>query len=159
MMAAKPSQTNLKNRNMVTKTTRPAKDKAVPKTEPKITAIKKAEIHENKHHDLIEVANGRLKDEGGLGASFEERAITFRGETRKADRDKEIERLHLDDFARKLSKAEYDEWMAADVASRMRPKRPCDWFPKPRRQPRPKVNPRSAPAPPSPDMPRKKGAG
>jgi hypothetical protein len=113
MMAAKPSQTNLRNRNMAKKSTTPAKTKATPKNEPKITAIKKGEIYENKHHDLIEVANGRLKDEGDLGSSFEGRTITFNAETKTANRDKDAERFYLDELVRKLSKAEYDEWIQA----------------------------------------------
>src|SRR6185503_16515389 len=63
MMAAIPSTSDLRNRTM-------SKKKSTSEAT-KITAVKKGEIYENKHKDLIEITNGRLKDEGNLGMSFE----------------------------------------------------------------------------------------
>ena len=90
-----------------------SKKAATKKSAPKITSVKKGEIYENKHGDLIEVANGRLKDEGELGSSFEGRTITFNEETKTVNRDKDVERFYLDELVRKLTKPEYDEWVAA----------------------------------------------
>ena len=80
-------------------------------TAPKITSLKKGEVYENKHHDLIEVTNGRLKDEGDLGMSFDGRTITFNVETKTANHDKATERFYIDELVRKLTKVEYDEWL------------------------------------------------
>lgn len=88
-----------------------SKKKAATASAPKITAVKKGEVYETKHQELIEVVNGRLKDEGELGTSFDGKTITFNTKTLKADRTKTAERHYLDDLARKLSKAEYDEWV------------------------------------------------
>ena len=79
----------------------------------KITTVKKGEIYENKDHDLIEVTNGRLKDEGDLGMSFEGKSVTFAAKSKSAKRDKTAERFYLDELVRKLTKAEYDEWVDA----------------------------------------------
>jgi hypothetical protein len=82
-------------------------------TAPKITAVKKGDIYENKQYDLIEVTNGRLKDEPGLGSSFEGRLITFNMATGLANRSKTTDRFYLDELVKKLSKADYDEWVEA----------------------------------------------
>src|SRR6478672_4887661 len=104
MMAATPSRFELRNRNMAKKITT--------KPEAAITTVKKGEIYETKHQDLIEIVSGRLKDEGELGTSFVAKTITFNAKTMKAERAKTAERHYLDDLARKLTKAEYDEWVA-----------------------------------------------
>lgn len=82
------------------------------KTTTKITAVKKGEIYENKHHDLIEVTSARLKDEGDLGMSFEGKSVMFDSSTRTAKRDN-AERFYIDELVRKLTTAEYDEWVDA----------------------------------------------
>ena len=82
------------------------------KTAAKITAVKKGEIYENKHHDLIEVVNGRLKDEGDLGMSFEGKTITFDAASKTAVRDN-AERFYIDELVRKLTTADYTEWVDA----------------------------------------------
>ena len=97
---------SIEDSNMSTK-------KTAKKASAQITSVKKGEIYENQHNDLIEVANGRLKDEGELGSSFEGRTITFNAETKNANRGKSAERFYLDELARKLTKAEYDEWVEA----------------------------------------------
>lgn len=78
----------------------------------KITAVKKGEIYETKHRDLVEVVNGRLKDEGELGQSFEGRSISSHETTGKVVRAKTTDRYYLDDLTKRLSKTEYDEWVA-----------------------------------------------
>jgi hypothetical protein len=83
------------------------------KTNVAITTVKKGEIYETKHQELLEVANGRLKDEGDLGTSFEGRSITIDAAMAKAVKSKTTDRYYLDDLARKLSKPEYDEWVEA----------------------------------------------
>jgi hypothetical protein len=79
----------------------------------KITAVKKGEVYENKHHDLIEVTNGRLKDEGDLGMSFEGLTITFDAQTKTGVRDKNAERFYIDELVRKLTKTDFEEWVDA----------------------------------------------
>ena len=89
----------------------PAKTKTNARPEAKIAKLAKGEIYETKHAELLEVANARLKDEGDLGISFEGTAITFNAATGKAERSKTTDRFYLDDLARKLTKAEYQEWI------------------------------------------------
>lgn len=79
----------------------------------KITTVKKGEIFETKQKDLVEVVNGRLKDEGDLGTSFEGKSITTHETTGKVVRAKTTDRYYLDDLVRKLTKAEFDEWADA----------------------------------------------
>ena len=79
----------------------------------KITAVKKGEIYETKHKDLVEVVNGRLKDEGDLGISFEGKSISTHEKTGKVVKSKTPDRYYLDDLSRKLTKAEFDEWAEA----------------------------------------------
>jgi ribosomal protein L12E/L44/L45/RPP1/RPP2 len=88
------------------------KPAAIKATEAKITAVKKGEIYENKQRNLIEVVNARLKDEGDLGMSFQGKAIAFDATTKMATRDKDVERFYLDELVRKLTKPDYDEWIA-----------------------------------------------
>ncbi|HEY0984824.1 winged helix-turn-helix domain-containing protein [Schlesneria sp.] len=88
-----------------------AKSKTTAQTEAKITKVAKGEIYETHHAEMLEVTNARLKDEGDLGISFEGIAITFNGVTGKAERSKTTDRYYLDNLARKLTKAEYDEWL------------------------------------------------
>ena len=84
--------------------------KSATKTAAKITTVKKGEIYENKHHDLIEVTNGRLKDEGDLGMSFEGKSVMFDSGSKTAVRDN-AERFYIDELVRKLTTADYDEWV------------------------------------------------
>ena len=86
--------------------------KATTKTAAKITTVKKGEIYENKHHDLIEVVNGRLKDEGDLGLSFEGKSVMFDSASKTAKRD-DAERFYIDELVRKLTNADYTEWVDA----------------------------------------------
>ena len=94
----------------------PAKTKTNAQPEAKIAKVAKGEIYETKHAELLEVANARLKDEGDLGISFEGTSITFNAATGKAERSKTKDRFYLDDLARKLTKAEYQEWI--DIGKR-----------------------------------------
>ncbi|HEY0985112.1 HTH domain-containing protein [Schlesneria sp.] len=87
------------------------KTKSKAGTEATIAKVAKGEIYETKHAELLEVTNARLKDEGDLGISFEGISITFNATTGKAERSKTTDRFYLDDLSRKLTKAEYDEWM------------------------------------------------
>jgi len=77
----------------------------------KITSVKKGDIYETKSGQLIEVTNGRLKSEGDQGSSFEGRAIEFNLETGNPNRSKTTDRFYLDELAKKLTKAEFNEWV------------------------------------------------
>jgi len=49
--------------------------KSTSKPEAVITTVKKGEIYETKHQELIEIVSGRLKNEGDLGTSFDAKTI------------------------------------------------------------------------------------
>ena len=87
-----------------------AKKSATKTAAAKITTVKKGEIYENKHHDLIEVVNGRLKDEGDLGMSFEGKSVMFDSASKTAKRD-DAERFYVDELVRKLTTADFNEWV------------------------------------------------
>lgn len=77
----------------------------------KITSVRKGDIYETNSGQLTEVTNGRLKDEGEHGSSFEGRTIEFNLETGNPNRSKTTDRFYLDELAKKLSKKDYDEWV------------------------------------------------
>ncbi len=77
----------------------------------KITSVKKGDIYETKSGQLIEVTNGRLKSEGEQGSSFEGRTIEFNLETGNPNRSKTTDRFYIDELAKKLTKAEFNEWI------------------------------------------------
>lgn len=77
----------------------------------KITSVRKGDIYETSSGQLLEVISGRLTDEGEHGSSFAGRTITFNLATGHPNRSKTTDRFYLDELARKLTKAEYDEWM------------------------------------------------
>ena len=77
----------------------------------KITSVRKGDIYETNSGQLIEVTNGRLKDEGEHGASFEGRTIEFNLETGNPNRSKTTDRFYLDELAKKLTRKDYDEWV------------------------------------------------
>ena len=79
----------------------------------KITRVKKTEIYQTRSGQLIEVTNGRLKDEGEQGVSFTGRTIEFNLETGRANRSKANDRFYLDELTSKLSQKDYDEWLEA----------------------------------------------
>ena len=74
----------------------------------KPTRVAKGEVWETKHGTLIEVTNGRLKDEGELGHSFEGRHLEFGpdGPTHSLVDD----RFYVDELVRKLTKKDLTEW-------------------------------------------------
>lgn len=78
-----------------------------------IARVAKGDIYEDCRGGLIEVTNGRLKAEGDNGCSFEGRSIEFNTQTGNANRSKTTDRFYLDELARKLSKADYAEWLEA----------------------------------------------
>ena len=77
----------------------------------KITRVKKTEIYQTRSGQLIEVTNGRLKDEGEQGVSFTGRTIEFNLETGRANRSKTNDHFYLDELTSKLSQKDYDEWL------------------------------------------------
>lgn len=77
----------------------------------KITSVRKGDIYETNSGQLIEVTNGRLKDDSEHGSSFEGRTIEFNLETGNPNRSKTTDRFYLDELAKKLSKKDYDEWV------------------------------------------------
>ena len=77
----------------------------------KITSVRKGDIYETNSGQLIEVTNGRLKDEGEHGSSFEGRTIEFNLETGNPNRSKTTDRFYVDELAKKLSKKDFDEWV------------------------------------------------
>lgn len=82
----------------------------------KIEKVAKGQHYETKDHNLVVVTNGRLKDEGELGNSFEGKAVTLNAKTGKLQTAKKADRFYIDELVRKLSKAELAEWL--DVEKR-----------------------------------------
>ena len=76
-----------------------------------ITSIKKGEIYETRSGQLLEVTNGRLQQDGDLGASFTGRTIEFSLQSADAVKSKTADRFYLDELVRKLSAKEYAEWI------------------------------------------------
>ncbi len=73
---------------------------------------RKGEHYETRSGQVLEVTNGRLKDEGDQGASFAGRTIEFHAATGKATPAMATDRFYLDELVRKLSKPDYEEWIA-----------------------------------------------
>lgn len=76
-----------------------------------ITSIKKGEIYETRSGQLLEVTNGRLQQDGDLGASFTGRTIEFDLQQAAAVPSPTTDRFYLDELVRKLSQQDYDEWL------------------------------------------------
>ncbi len=79
----------------------------------KIEKVAKGNYYETKDHALLVVTNGRLKNEGDLGQSFEGKTVTYdpkKGlvEAKKADR------FYLDELVRRLVKKDLEEWIAVE---------------------------------------------
>ncbi|MEZ5950090.1 MAG: winged helix-turn-helix domain-containing protein [Planctomycetaceae bacterium] len=68
--------------------------------------------YETRSGQVLEVTNGRLKEEGDQGASFAGRTIEFHAATGKATPAIATDRFYLDELVRKLSKPDYEEWIA-----------------------------------------------
>lgn len=77
----------------------------------KITSVRKGDIYETSSGQLLEVTNGRLKDDAEHGSSFEGRTIEFNLETGNPNRSKTTDQFYLDELAKKLSKKDYHEWV------------------------------------------------
>lgn len=75
-------------------------------------APRKGEHYETRSGQVIEVTNGRLKDEGDQGASFAGRTIEIHATTGEATPATTTDRFYLDELVRKLSKPDYEEWLA-----------------------------------------------
>ncbi|MCA8985833.1 MAG: winged helix-turn-helix domain-containing protein [Planctomycetaceae bacterium] len=73
---------------------------------------RKGERYETRSGQVLEVTNGRLKEEGDQGASFAGRTIEFHAATGKATPAIATDRFYLDELVRKLSKPDYEEWIA-----------------------------------------------
>lgn len=75
-------------------------------------APRKGEHYETRSGQVLEVTNGRLKEEGDQGASFAGRTIEFHPETSEATPATATDRFYLDELVRKLSKPDFEEWVA-----------------------------------------------
>lgn len=85
----------------------------MPKKKPaRITSVKKGDLYETKTGQLLEVTNGRLKV-SDQGTSFEGRQIEFDLDAAKPAPAETTDRYYLDELAKKLSKNDYAEWIAA----------------------------------------------
>ncbi len=80
----------------------------------KIEKVAKGQHYEMKDHNLVVVTNGRLKDEGELGASFEGKTVTLNAKTGKLQTAKKADRFYIDELTRKLSKKDLDEWIEVE---------------------------------------------
>lgn len=79
-------------------------------TSAKFTSVRKGEVYETRSGQLIEVTNGRLRNEGEQGASFTGRMIEFNLETGQPARSRTTDLFYLDELVKKLTKKDYDEW-------------------------------------------------
>jgi len=93
-----------KTRKTTQKTTKTAKAQAF--------APRKGERYETRTGQVLEVTNARLLQEGDQGASFAGRTIEFNASTGEAHPSQTTDRFSLDELMRKLSKPDYEEWVA-----------------------------------------------
>src|SRR5688572_6341355 len=80
----------------------------------KIEKVAKGSYYETKTHTLVLVTNGRLKDEGDLGQSFEGKTVTFDAKKNALVEAKKADRFYLDELVRKLAKKDLEEWLAVE---------------------------------------------
>lgn len=81
----------------------------------KITKVAKGERYESKDGQLIEVTNGRLRNEGDLGHSFTGRTLAVNVKTGQLNPAKKEDRFYLDELVRKLTKKQVDEWLTIEL--------------------------------------------
>ncbi len=60
------------------------------------------------------VTNGRLKDEGELGHSFEGKTVSYDAKKNALVEAKKADRFFLDELVRKLAKKDLEEWLAIE---------------------------------------------
>ena len=70
----------------------------------KIEKVAKGNYYETKDKALIVVTNGRLKDEGELGQSFEAKTVTYDPKKNELVESKKSDRHYLDELVRRLLK-------------------------------------------------------
>ena len=80
----------------------------------KIEKVAKGNYYETKDHALILVTNGRLKDEGELGQSFEGKSVTYDAKKNALVEAKKADRFYLDELTRRLVKKDLEEWLAVE---------------------------------------------
>jgi hypothetical protein len=80
----------------------------------KIEKVAKGNYYETKDKVLIVVTNGRLKDEGELGQSFEGKTVTYDPNKQKPIEAKKTDRFYLDELVRRLLKKDLEEWVAVE---------------------------------------------
>ena len=80
----------------------------------KIEKVAKGNYYETKDHALLVVTNGRLKDEGELGQSFEGKTVTFNAKKNDLVEAKKSDRFYLDELVRRLVKKDLEEWIAVE---------------------------------------------
>ena len=80
----------------------------------KIEKVAKGNYYETKDHALLVVTNGRLKDEGELGQSFEGKTVTYDAKKNDLVEAKKADRFYLDELVRRLVKKDLEEWIAVE---------------------------------------------
>jgi hypothetical protein len=80
----------------------------------KIEKVAKGNYYETKDHALLVVTNGRLKDEGDLGQSFEGKSVTYDAKKNALVEAKKADRFYLDELVRRLNKKDLEEWLAVE---------------------------------------------
>ncbi len=79
----------------------------------KIEKVAKGNYYETKDHALLVVTNGRLKDEGDLGQSFEGKTVTYDAKKGLVEA-KKPDRFYVDELVRRLVKKDLEEWIAVE---------------------------------------------
>ena len=79
-----------------------------------IEKVAKGHYYETKDKALLVVTNGRLKDEGELGQSFEAKTVTYDATQNALIESKQAERHYLDELVRRLLKKDLEEWLAVE---------------------------------------------
>ena len=87
----------------------------------KIEKVAKGNYYETKDHSLLVVTNGRLKDEGELGQSFEGKMVTYNAKKNDLVEAKKADRFYLDELVRRLVKKDLEDWIAVEQPNRYFP--------------------------------------
>ncbi len=80
----------------------------------KIEKVAKGNYYETKDKSLIVVTNGRLKDDGELGQSFEAKTVTYDAGKNGLVEAKQADRHYLDELVRRLVKKDLEDWVAVE---------------------------------------------
>ena len=84
------------------------------KKQTKVEKVAQGQYYETKDTQLVLVTNGRLKDDGELGRSFEGKSVTVNAKTGKLVQARSNDRFYIDELVRKLTKRDLEEWIAVE---------------------------------------------